>query len=166
MDDIARSVELDRARPGARFARVFQHSKTFPGSLAQRLTVVEALTPEVYGDNFDLLLVRLDRAVNDGGRSFLSVEYHDGMTVPGTASVAGFSLSTAMYPAATYEVARHEFGHVVDFWLLDDEQRHWFIRERGIASTWPGTWEAWAEAVREWIGGGWPALTPILLPDV
>lgn len=164
MDNV--SVELDRARPGARFARIFQHSKEKPGGLAQRLTVVKAFTPKEYGDHFDRLLLRLDRAVNEGGRSFLTVEYHDGMSVPGVASVAGFSLSTAMHPAGTHEVARHEFGHIVDFWLLNDEQRHWFIKERGIGTTWPGTWEAWAEAVREWLDGGWQALTPVLLPDV
>lgn len=145
-----------------RFAEVFQVSYLFRGSTLQQEAVRASLTP-VFGTNHHKLLQRLDRAVNASGRSYLTVEFHSGMQSPGTASVSGFSLSAAMGWAGVWEVARHEFGHVVDFWLLTDTQREWFMDEMGRES-WPGAWESWAEAVREWLDGGWSALTPVLLP--
>lgn len=146
-----------------RFAEVMQFDYIHRGSDLQREAVIEALTP-IYGTPHHRLLQRLDRAVNAAGRSYLTVGFRSGMTAPGQASPAGFNLSAAMGWAGCFEVARHEFGHLVDFWLLTDDNRNWFMAEMGRA-TWPGAWESWATAVAEWLGGGWQALTPILLPE-
>lgn len=144
-----------------RFAEVFQFD--YSGSVEQRSAVEDALTPE-YGSNHHRLLQRLDRQVNASGRSYLSVGFRTGMQIPGLASPAGMTLSAVMGYSGCYEVARHEFGHIVDFRLITDADREWFRLEMG-RDTWPGAWEAFAEAVREWLAGGWKALTPILLPD-
>ena len=159
-------------RPRQRFAEVFQVDFIHRGSEAQRQAVADSLTP-TYGTSHHRLLQRLDRQVNLGvsvdgtlfhRRSSLTVGFRSGMTAPGIASPVGFNLSAAMARGGILEVARHELGHVIDFWLLTDEDRLWFQREMGRES-WPGAWESWAEAVREWLDGGWKALTPILLPD-
>ena len=159
-------------KAGQRFAEVFQIDFFHRGSEIQRQAVADSLTP-TFGTNHHRLLQRLDRQVNlgvsvDGSlfhrRSFLTVGIRSGIDVPGTSSPVGFTLSGAMGRAGILEVARHELGHVVDFWLLTDTDRTWFQREMGRES-WPGAWESWAEAVREWLSGGWVALTPILLPD-
>lgn len=160
-------------KPGQRFAEVFQVDFIHRGSDTQRQAVVDSLTP-TYGSNHHRLLQRLDRQVNRGvsvdgilyhARSYLTVGLRSGMTAPGLASPVGFNLSAAMGRPGILEVARHELGHVVDFWLLTDTDRLWFQRVMGRES-WPGAWESWAEAVREWLDGGWQALTPILLPDL
>lgn len=150
-------------RYAQRFAEVFEIDSDHPGTYEQREAVRDTLTP-VYGTPHHRLLQRLDRAVNGTGRSFLTVEFHMGMTAPGQASPAGMSLSAAMGRAGIVEVARHELGHIVDFWLITDTDREWFCQQMG-RDTWPGAWESWAEAVREWLDGGWETLTPILLPD-
>lgn len=146
-----------------RFAECFQFDLFFHGNDEQRQAVVDALTPE-YGTPYHQLLKRLDRQVNESGRSYLTVGFRNGMNAPGLASPAGFNLSGAMAYAGCFEVARHEFGHLIDFRLITDGDRDWFMAEMHRDS-WPGAWESWAEAVREWLDGGWPALTPILLPD-
>lgn len=146
-----------------RFAEVFQFDFLWRGKAEQRQAVVDSLTP-VFGTPHHRLLQRLDRAVNKAGRSYLTIEFHGGMTSPGLASRSGFSLSTAMGAAGCAEVARHELGHLIDFWLITDDDRVWFMTEMGRDS-WPGAWESWAEAVREWLDGGWRVLTPILLPN-
>lgn len=155
-----------------RFAEVFQFDPDFAGSVEQRNAVRESLTP-LYGTYHHRLLQRLDRQVNSGvavdgtvyhPRSFLLVGFRKQMTSPGLSSASGFNLSSAMGYDGCYEVARHEMGHCVDFWLLDDKGREWFRTYMGRDS-WPGAWESWAEAVREWLGGGWHDLTPILLPE-
>lgn len=146
-----------------RFAEVFDFDFFYRGSEEQRDAVRDALTP-IYGTNHHKLLQRLDRQVNQSGRHSLTIGFHRGMNAPGLASPSGFNLSAAMGYAGCYEVARHELGHVVDFRLLTDEDREWFLLEMGRDS-WPGAWESWAEAVREWLDGGWFTLTPILLPD-
>lgn len=151
--------ELLRPR---RFAEVWQVHYIYRGSEEQQRAVRDSLIPS-WDTNHHRLLQRLDRAVNATKRSHLTIEFHNGMNTPGTASPAGFSLSAAMGYHGVWEVARHELGHVVDFWLLTDEHRVWFMKEMGRES-WPGAWESWAEAVREWMDGGWPSLTPILLP--
>lgn len=143
-----------------RFAEVFQFDMS--GTETQRQAVYAALTP-VFGDNHHRLLQRLDRRVNQSGRHFVSVGFRSGMQSPGLASPAGFNLSAAMGYAGCYEVARHELGHMVDFWLLTDTDREWFKAEMGRES-WAGAYESFAEAVREWLDDGWKALTPILLP--
>lgn len=154
-----------------RFAEVFQIDYVFRGISPQQEAIRASLTP-VYGTNHHKLLQRLDRQVNSGvsadgliyhRRSYLTVGIRPGMNSPGTSSPAGFNLSAAMGWAGMYEVARHELGHVVDFWLLADTQREWFMDLTGRES-WPGAWESWAEAVREWLDGEWSTLTPILLP--
>lgn len=146
----------------SRFAEVFEFDFLFRGTEEQRLAVQDALTP-IYGTNHHRLLQRLDRQVNQSGRHALKVGFRGGMNVPGLSSPAGFNLSSAMGYSGCYEVARHELGHIVDFRLITDKDREWFRLEMGRDS-WPGAWESWAEAVREWLAGGWQALTPILLP--
>ena len=159
-------------KPGQRFAEVFQIDFIHRGSETQRQAITNSLTP-AFGSNHHRLLQRLDRQVNSGvsvdgtlyhRRSYLTIGIRSLMTAPGLSSPAGFNLSGAMGYAGTFEVARHELGHVIDFWLLTDDDRRWFQWEMGRGS-WPGAWESWAEAVREWLDGGWVALTPILLPD-
>lgn len=154
-----------------RFAEVFQIDYIFRGFEIQQEAIRTSLTP-VYGTNHHKLLQRLDKQVNSGvsadgtiyhPRSYLTIGIRPGMNSPGIASPAGFNLSAAMGWAGMYEVARHELGHVVDFWLLTDDQREWFREVMGRES-WPGAWESWANAVAEWLGGGWSALTPVLLP--
>jgi hypothetical protein len=124
----------------------------------------------IFNSYFDRLLFRLDVAVNLAGRHYLTVEFHSfGATVPGAASPAGISIAsgTGVSLKAIQEVARHEFGHLTDFYnLLTEADRFWFRAEMG-RETWPGAWESWAEAVREWVesdGQQWGTLTPILLP--
>jgi hypothetical protein len=156
-----------------RFAECFEFNRImWRGTEEQRQAVVESLTPE-YGGNHHRLLQRLDRQVNLGvsvdgtmfyRRSYLVISIRSGINVPGAASAAGFTLSGAMGRAGMWEVARHELGHVIDFWLLTEANRQWFQQVMG-RQTWPGAWESWAEAVREWLDDGWTALTPILLPE-
>lgn len=147
-----------------RFAEVFQFDFIFRGNDIQRDAVIQAMTP-VYGTPHHRLLKRLDAAVNAGGRSSLTIGFHSGMNHPGLASRGGFNLSAAMAWNGCYEVARHEFGHLVDFWLLTEADRSWFMAEMSRA-TWPGAWESWAQAVAEWLDGGWKALDPILNREV
>lgn len=155
-----------------RFAEVFEIDAIFPGSIEQQTAVEVSLTPE-WGTLHHRLLQRLDRQVNSGvavdginyhKRSFLRIGFHKEMTAPGTASPAGFNLSAAMGYKGCHEVARHELGHIVDFWLLSPENRIWF-QGAMHRDSWPGAWESWAEAFREWLDGGWQALTQILVPD-
>lgn len=157
------------ARQPARFGRVWQITSIpwLRGTETQRQAVRERFSP-TFGSLFDRMLYRLDVAVNVRGRHHLTVEFHKNMTAPGNPSPSGISLSAAMGPAGIREVAGHECGHLTDFYLITDEDRGWFMREMGRA-TWPGAWESWAEAVREWIesdGEQWAKLTPILLGEV
>jgi hypothetical protein len=146
-----------------RFAEVFQVDFFYRGTVEQQLALRGALTPE-YGSPHHHVLKRLDHAVNATGDSHLTVGFRHGMVHPGLASFSGFNLSAAMGPDGIYDVARHEFGHLVDFYLLTDADRAWFMVEM-FRSSWPGAWESWAEAVREWLDGGWKSLDPILLRD-
>lgn len=146
-----------------RFAEVFQFDFIFRGDPIQRQAVTEALTP-IFASPQHRLLQRLDKQVNQSGRSHLTIGFHNGMNAPGLASHSGFNLSAAMGWNGCFEVARHEFGHLIDFWLLNEADRSWFMAEMARA-TWPGAWESWAEAVREWLDGGWQVLNPILLPE-
>lgn len=147
-----------------RFAECFQFDPHHPGTPIQEEAVRESLSPE-FGSNYHRLLQRLDREVNRTGRHYLTVGFVEDMQQPGLASPAGFNLSAAMGRTGCMEVARHELGHIVDFRLLTVEDRTWFMGEMGRDS-WPGAWEAWAEAFRQWIDGtSWQSLTPILLPD-
>lgn len=150
-------------KPGERFAEVFQVDREHPGTDLQRQALYDTLTAD-YGSPHHHLLQRLDRAVNATGRSYLNIGFHHGMLHPGLSSRAGFNLSAAMGRPGIMEVARHELGHLCDFWLITDQDREWFCKEMHRDS-WPGAWESFAEAVREWLSGGWQALTPILLPD-
>lgn len=147
----------------ARFAEVFQFDPDHPGTPEQEQAVRDTLIP-VYGSQHHRLLQRLDRAVNATGRHYLTIEFHHGMNSPGTSSPSGFSLSAAMDRPGMLEVPRHELGHLIDFWLITDDDRLWFQKIMSRES-WPGAWESWAEAVREWLDGdSWQILTPILLP--
>lgn len=146
----------------ARFAECFQFDPVHPGTFDQRQSVRDSLTP-VFGSAHHRLLLRLDKAVNAAGRHYVTVGFREGMVQPGLASPSGFNLSAAMGPTGVAEVARHELGHLIDFYLITDTDRQWFCEQLGRES-WPGAWESWAEAVREWLQGGWKALTPILLP--
>lgn len=155
-----------------RFGEVWQFDSAYHGTVEQQTAVRDSLHP-IHGTPHHRLLQRLDRQVNGGTaadgtlyhpRSALTIGFHDSMTSPGLSSPAGFNLSFAMGYTGCYEVARHEMGHIVDFWLLTGTDREWFRTIMGRDS-WPGAWESWAEAVREWVGGGWADLTPILLPE-
>lgn len=154
-----------------RFGRVWQITAIpwLKGTVEQRQAVRDTFTP-IFDSCFDRLLYRLDLAVNQAGRHYLTVELHSsGNTVPGVSGPAGISIATGpgVSLKAIQEVARHEFGHMTDHYnLLTATDRLWFIAQMG-RETWPGAWESWAEAVREWVesdGQVWQALTPILLP--
>jgi hypothetical protein len=165
---------LTEEKKFGRFAEVFEFNRIrWRGNEEQRQAVVDSLTPQ-FGTLHHRLLQRLDRQVNLGvsvdgipyhSRSYLTISFMSGMTAPGQASPAGMTLSSAMGRAGVMEVSRHELGHCVDFWLLTDADREWFRVLMGRES-WPGAWESWAEAVREWLDGGWYQLTPILLPSL
>lgn len=163
-------MELDFVHP-RRFGEMWQMNEDWPGTIQQQMAVRAALTP-VYGTNFHRLTQKMDRYINEQGRSYLPVAFFDlGDNFLGRGNNAGLILSHNLKdPTIIARWARHEMGHVYDqLGILSQDDKFFFMEE--ISGHHNGNWpneyqETWAEAFREWVesdGERWNPLTVRLL---
>lgn len=157
-----------RRRIPPRFGEVWQHSADWGGSAGQKAAVRDALIPE-FGSAFHRLAVKLDRAVNARGRSYLSVGFAPMNGGLGLAGAGGFILSDLLtVPSIIAAYGRHEAGHCVDqLDLITPEGRHAFMLSKGADGS--GNWnrefmETWADDFRDWVAdpGSRPMVSSML----
>lgn len=150
-----------------RFGRVFQIDGNLHGTLAQQQALRDALSP-AWGTRFDALLYAFDVYFNRTYlRSYVNLEIKDfgpdavRLAIGGATAIA---FSDRLHPTAMKDLARHEFGHVLDESnFITQTDRDWFAAQTG------GTFqkETWADAVRDWINGtAWRSLDAVLLKPV
>ena len=155
-----------------RFGEVWQMSADWFGTTTQQEAVRAALSPE-FGTAFHRVTQKIDRKVNQSGRSYLTVAF---APLPGWllghAGATGILLSELLTDLAIISaIVRHEMGHVYDqLDLLTQDDKFWFMDR--ISDHHDGNWmaeyqETWADAFRDWIvdpDGVWASLTPLLAP--
>ena len=151
----------------ARFGRVFEFDPAAPPPTAGHAAEVRRALSYRIGHVEDRLNMRLAQAYKRTGRRAITVSFTPAGSIPyAHAGLYFINISASVAPAALYDLARHEYLHVVEinlFTAIDDE----LIRALHPAPTWAMTRELFAEAGREWLdsdGAFWPALTAVLLP--
>lgn len=153
-----------------RFAEVWQMSEDWPGTLSQQDSVRRALAFP-HGSDGHKLLKRLDRHVNDAGRSYLPIGFMDTEPRLAIAGAAGINLSENLKdPAIIAYWVHHEIFHVIDERdMITWDFRYWFMDQ--ISGHHKGSWsheykETFADAGRDWLTGQrWFLLGPRLLSD-
>lgn len=150
-----------------RFGEVFQFDPVHQGSAAQRQAIRDAYIPS-FGTKFHALLHSFDAYYNRAyQRHAVILEIKDfgsdtvNLALAGAASIA---FSDKLSVSVLKNVARHEFGHVLDNTnYITQEDRDWFAVQTGQIFN----KEVWADAVMDWINGtGWSILDSILLKPV
>lgn len=161
--------------PPARFSEVWQFSIDWPGTPGQQQAVRDAFAFPFHS-NGHRLMQRLDRHVNDAGRSYLPIGFMDTDPRLAIAGAGGINLSHHLNdPIIIQRQVCHEVIHVVDQRdMITQEDRHLFMD--WISGNHRGDWmkeyqETFADAGRDWLlsswasPGQWFKLTRMLLPD-
>lgn len=129
----------------------------------QRQALVDALTYDV-GSRYDHLNLRLARAVK-AVRPFILIGFWPDMLSPGIASPAGINFHANIDVSGIKWFAPHEMGHLIEHYLLTEDDKAWFMAAVGAFDWGMRTQETFADAVREWKNNtGWQDLDQILLP--
>lgn len=149
--------------PNQRFARVFQVDPNHPGTAAQRQALYDRLHP-TFGTKQDYLNWRLARAIKRV-RPCIVLGFHPDMTYPSLSSPSGINFSDRLNVSGTKQYAGHEYGWIVNHYLLSDADKLWFMDKVGADNFGIPVQEQFAMAVNEWLDGGWLALDEILLLD-
>lgn len=147
-----------------RFARLFQFDPAHSGSDIQQAAMVKALTYQL-GTDWDKVNLRLAQKVKKV-RPYILIGFHPDMGAPAQHSPAAINFNDRIDTAGIDWFAPHEVGHQVEHYLLDDDGKGWFMAAVGRPDWGMMTQEMFCDAFRDWKnGGGWPDLTPILLPE-
>lgn len=149
-----------------RFARVFQFDPVHPGTDAQQTAVMKALVYQV-DTPYDLLNWRLATAIKSiPNRHCVWIGFYPDMLAPALSSPAAINVNDKIDTPGILWFLPHEVGHLVEYYLLSEEDKDWFKGQIGRYDWGMMTQEMFADAFRDWKQGyAWASMTPILLPD-
>lgn len=147
----------------ARFARLFQFDPVHPGSDAQQTAAMKALVYE-FDTAYDALNWRLATAVK-AIRPCVFIGFHTGMLAPALSSPAYISINKSIDIGGILWFLPHELGHLIEHYLLSDQDKEWFKGRIGRDNWGMLTQEIFADSFREWKNmTGWDDMTQILVP--
>lgn len=145
-----------------RFARVFEFDPDHIGTGAQRSAMIETLSYETDSD-WDHLNLRLAQEVKKLNR-IITIGFHPDMLTPATSGPAGINFNDHIDVSGIQWYAPHEVGHLIEYYLLSDEGKKWFMAATGRTHWGMETQEIFADAMRDWRRGSWQGLNQFLLP--